>query len=188
MSTSQLGPNFYIGNHAGASGIYEPLTPGGGSAERERSDAERLAEQARGRALSPGEVSDYWLGLALEYIRSQPGDWLRLTGVKLRLTLNAAEIADTESLEVYAEHSARASRAVVVRLRSRAPAGGVRDLAESRELETADAALRGAARAARLGGRVLRAGAIPVSRGARGGALCRVRRLRSRRSPSEGGM
>jgi tetratricopeptide (TPR) repeat protein len=105
LSTSQLGPNFYIGNHAGASGIYEPLTPGGGSAERERSDAVRLAEQARGRALSPGEVSDYWLGLALEYIRNQPGDWLRLTGVKLRLTLNAAEIADTESLEVYAEYS-----------------------------------------------------------------------------------
>ncbi len=55
--------------------------------------------------MSPGEVSDYWLGRALEYIRSQPGDWLRLTGVKLLLTLNAAEIADTESLDVYAEYS-----------------------------------------------------------------------------------
>jgi Flp pilus assembly protein TadD/4-amino-4-deoxy-L-arabinose transferase-like glycosyltransferase len=105
LSTSQAGPNFYIGNHAGASGIYEPLTPGGGSAERERSDAVRLAEQARGRALSPGEVSDYWLGRSLEYIRSQPGDWLQLTGVKLLLTLNAAEVADTESLDVYAEYS-----------------------------------------------------------------------------------
>jgi tetratricopeptide (TPR) repeat protein len=105
LSTSQAGPNFYIGNHAGASGIYEPLTPGGGSAERERSDAVFLAEQARGRALSPGEVSDYWLGRSLDYIRSQPGDWLRLTGVKLLLTINAAEVADTESLDVYAEHS-----------------------------------------------------------------------------------
>ena len=105
LSTSQAGPNFYIGNHAGASGIYEALTPGGGSAERERSDAVRLAEQAKGRALSPGEVSDYWLGRSLEYIRSQPADWLRLTGVKVLLTLNAAEVADTESLAVYAEYS-----------------------------------------------------------------------------------
>lgn len=105
LSTSQSGPNFYIGNHDGASGIYEPLTPGGGSAERERSDAVRLAEQATGRALSPGEVSDYWLGRAIEYIRTQPADWVRLTGVKLLLTLNAAEVADTESLDVYAEYS-----------------------------------------------------------------------------------
>ncbi len=34
LSTSQSWPNFYIGNHAGASGIYEPLAPVGGSAER----------------------------------------------------------------------------------------------------------------------------------------------------------
>nr|AGD93292.1 hypothetical protein orf514 [uncultured bacterium]AGD93321.1 hypothetical protein orf514 [uncultured bacterium] len=112
LSTSQAGSNFYIGNHAGASGIYEPLTPGGGSAERERTDAVRLAERAKGRALSPGEVSGYWLGRSLEYIRRQPGDWLRLTGRKLLLTLNAAEVADTESLDVYAEHS-RVLRALV---------------------------------------------------------------------------
>jgi tetratricopeptide (TPR) repeat protein/4-amino-4-deoxy-L-arabinose transferase-like glycosyltransferase len=105
LSTSQLGPNFYIGNHAGASGIYEPLVPGGGSAERERDDAVRLAEQTTGRALSPTEVSDYWLGRSLEYIRSRPGDWLRLTGVKLLLTLNRAEVSDTESLDVYSEYS-----------------------------------------------------------------------------------
>jgi tetratricopeptide (TPR) repeat protein len=105
LSTSQAGPNFYIGNHPGATGIYEPLVPGGGSAERERDDAVRLAQQARGRTLSPGEVSDYWLGRSLEYIRSQPRDWLRLMGVKLLLTLNAGEVADTESLDVYAEHS-----------------------------------------------------------------------------------
>jgi 4-amino-4-deoxy-L-arabinose transferase-like glycosyltransferase len=105
LSTSQAGPHFYIGNHAGATGIYEPLVPGGGSAERERDDAVRLAQQARGRVLSPGEVSNYWLGRSLEYIRSQPRAWLRLTGVKLLLTLNAGEVADTESLDVYAEHS-----------------------------------------------------------------------------------
>ena len=105
LTTTQLGPNFYIGNHTGASGIYEPLAPGGGSAERERDDAVRLAEAAAGRALSPADVSRFWLRRSFDDIRNDPGAWLRLTGRKLLLTLNAAEIADTESIEVYREHS-----------------------------------------------------------------------------------
>jgi tetratricopeptide (TPR) repeat protein len=105
LTTTQLGPNFYIGNHSGASGIYEPLASGGGSAERERDDAVRLAEAAAGRPLSPAEVSRFWLQRSFDDIRNEPGAWLRLTGRKLLLTLNAAEIADTESIEVYREHS-----------------------------------------------------------------------------------
>ena len=105
LTTTQLGPNFYIGNHTGASGIYEPLSPGGGSAERERDDAVRLAEAATGRPLSPAEVSRFWLRRSFDDIRHAPGAWLRLTARKLLLTLNAAEIADTESLAVYREHS-----------------------------------------------------------------------------------
>ena len=105
ISTSQLGPNFYIGNHAGAQGAYEPLVPGQGNAANERRDALRLAEEAQGRKLSPAEVSDYWVSRSLEYIRSQPWDWLRLMGRKLLLTFSATEAVDTESIEVYAEYS-----------------------------------------------------------------------------------
>jgi Flp pilus assembly protein TadD len=105
LTTSQFGPNFYIGNHPGASGTYDALVIGHGSARDERDDATRLAEEARGRKLRPSEVSSYWTGRALEYIRSQPGDWLRLMGRKLALTFNAAEVADTETLDVYAEWS-----------------------------------------------------------------------------------
>ena len=36
LTTSQLGPNFYIGNHAGAIGTYEALVVGHGSAADER--------------------------------------------------------------------------------------------------------------------------------------------------------
>ena len=60
LTTSQFGPNFYIGNHAGARGLYEPLVAGRGNAEAEREDATRLAEAASGRSLSPEEVSAYW--------------------------------------------------------------------------------------------------------------------------------
>ena len=105
ISTSQLGPNLYIGNHAGAEGSYEPLAPDHGNAAFERSDAIRLAEEAMARKLSPGEVSDYWVKRSLEYIRAQPWDWLWLMGRKLLLTFSAREVVDTESIEAYSEYS-----------------------------------------------------------------------------------
>jgi tetratricopeptide (TPR) repeat protein len=105
MSTSQMGPNLYIGNHEGALGSYEPLVPDHGDAAYERDDATHLAEQAMGRTLSPGAVSDYWLNRSIDYIRSHPWDWLQLMGRKLLLTFNASEVVDTESIEVYAEYS-----------------------------------------------------------------------------------
>ncbi len=105
ISTSQFGPNFYIGNHAGASGSYDPLVPGRGDPVYEREDATRLASEAAGHALSPGEVSNYWVGRAFAFVREQPGRWLALLGKKVALTFNAREIADTESIEAYADYS-----------------------------------------------------------------------------------
>ena len=103
LSTSQLGPNFYIGNNPNASGSYESLVPGRGDPVFERADATALASQAAGRPLSPREVSRYWLQRAFSYVRTEPIDWLELTFRKLLLTVNAREISDTESLEAYAE-------------------------------------------------------------------------------------
>ena len=105
LTTSQLGTNFYIGNHAKAGGSYESLLEGRGDAAYERDDATRLAEQAMGRSLSPGEVSRYWQARAWRDIRADPGRWLKLIGRKLLLTVNAREAVDTESIEAYAEHS-----------------------------------------------------------------------------------
>jgi Tfp pilus assembly protein PilF len=105
LITSQFGPNFYIGNHAGARGLYDPLVPGHASVTDERADATLLAEQAAGRDLSPAQVSSYWTGRAFEFIQTQPAAWLELLARKFALTLNAVEIADTESQEVYAEWS-----------------------------------------------------------------------------------
>jgi tetratricopeptide (TPR) repeat protein len=105
LSTSQFGTNFYIGNNPNARGLYDPLVSGHGNAADERDDATRIAEEASGRTLSPREVSTYWTGRALDFIQTQPGAWIALLGRKLALTYNAAEIADTESQEVYAESS-----------------------------------------------------------------------------------
>lgn len=105
ISTSQAGPNFYIGNHAGAVGSYVPLVAGHGNADFERDDATKLAEAATGRRLTPGEVSDYWMGRAVRDIGQAPGRWLALLGRKVLLTFNAAEVVDTESIEVYRDYS-----------------------------------------------------------------------------------
>jgi tetratricopeptide (TPR) repeat protein len=105
LTTSQFGPNFYIGNHAGASGLYDGLVAGHGNAADERDDATRLAEQAQGRKLTPGEISNYWTGRSLDYIRSQPAAWAALLARKFALTFNASEMPDSESQDVYAESS-----------------------------------------------------------------------------------
>lgn len=105
LTTSQFGPNFYIGNNPGADGSYQSLRFGRGSPEFERLDATELAERASGRTLTPAEVSSYWTGRATSFITSQPGAWLALMARKTALLVNAAEAVDTESQESYAEWS-----------------------------------------------------------------------------------
>jgi hypothetical protein len=105
LTTSQFGPNFYIGNNPGADGTYASLRFGRGAPEYERQDATELAELAAGRTLSPSEVSSYWTNRALDFISGQPGAWLALMGRKLLLLVNASEMLDTESQETYAEWS-----------------------------------------------------------------------------------
>jgi tetratricopeptide (TPR) repeat protein len=114
-TTSQFGVNFYLGNHEGADGLYEPLRPGHGSFAMERADAIQLAEQARGRPLAPGEVAAYWLERSRSWIAARPGDWLRLLGRKWMLLWNDREIPDSDEPLVYEDASPllRATSAVL---------------------------------------------------------------------------
>jgi tetratricopeptide (TPR) repeat protein len=105
LTTSQFGPNFYIGNHAGADGTYASLRFGRGAPEYERQDATELAELASGRTLTPAEVSSYWTGRAIDFITTQPASWMTLMGRKVLLLWNRSEMVDTESQETYAERS-----------------------------------------------------------------------------------
>lgn len=105
LTTSQAGTNFYLGNHAGASGVYEPLVPGRHTPEFEGPDATRLAQEALARPLRPSEVSRYWLGQGLAFIRDAPGEWLVLMVTKTAMTFDAFEIPDTEDIYLYADES-----------------------------------------------------------------------------------
>ena len=105
LTTSQFGPNFFIGNNSQADGTYSSLRFGRGAPEYERTDATELAEHAVGRALSPAEVSAYWTNRALDFITTRPGAWLALEGRKVLLLVNATEMLDTEAQESHAEWS-----------------------------------------------------------------------------------
>jgi tetratricopeptide (TPR) repeat protein len=105
LTTSQFGPNFYIGNNAQADGTYMSLRFGRGTPEYERQDATELAEDATGQQLTPAGVSTYWTRQALAFIRSEPSAWLTLLGRKTALLWNRSEMFDTESQESYAEWS-----------------------------------------------------------------------------------
>jgi tetratricopeptide (TPR) repeat protein len=105
ITTSQAGPNFYIGNHEGATGRYLPLRPDRETYAFERIDATELAEASAGRKLTPGEVSSYWWSRSFAWIKAHPGAWIGLLAKKALVTWNRAELPDSESLEVYADYS-----------------------------------------------------------------------------------
>jgi len=105
ITTSSMGTQLFIGNNASASGLYAPLVVGHGDPRFERQDSTHLAEQALRRPLSPGEVSAYWRGRALEFIKSHPGDWLRLMWRKSLMIWNVREVEDIDDFYIYQEWS-----------------------------------------------------------------------------------
>jgi hypothetical protein len=105
LTTSQAGPNFYIGNNAQADGRYQPLVRGHETPTFEQRDATELAEQATGRTLTPREVSRFWMRQAWSDIAADPIRWLKLSAYKLLLVWNRYEIADAESITIYRKQS-----------------------------------------------------------------------------------
>jgi tetratricopeptide (TPR) repeat protein len=105
LTTSQAGPNLYIGNSPNATGMYVPLKSGHGTAAYERQDAIDLADAATGRTLTSGEVSRYWRERALGWMWSHPTASLRLLARKILLVWNTREVSDTEDLDTYADWS-----------------------------------------------------------------------------------
>jgi tetratricopeptide (TPR) repeat protein len=101
LASSHGGLNFYIGNHAQATGVYTAvpgITPNiAGQAE----DARRVAESALGRPLNDAEVSDYFWNQAWSWIGQHPGAALRLLARKLYYALHAQHVALPYSYPFY---------------------------------------------------------------------------------------
>ena len=91
------GENFYIGNNPDADGKYSPPPFIRATSGLESEDFRVEAQKRLGRGLTRKEVSAYWLGESMAWIKENPGDWLRLTGRKLLIFLNGYELPDNQN-------------------------------------------------------------------------------------------
>ena len=89
---SHGGLNFYIGNNAQADGTYGSVPGITPNLEGQQDDARRVAERAVGHALGDAEVSGYFYGLGLRWIREQPVAAAKLFIRKLSLVFSSANI------------------------------------------------------------------------------------------------
>ncbi|MEO8606106.1 MAG: tetratricopeptide repeat protein, partial [bacterium] len=105
-TTTNLGVNLYLGNHAGNQyGFYSPpdfLHPDTGA---ELPDFHAEAERRTGRVMSDAELSNYWRDQAWAESIAHPGLALSRTFSKLYLTLNDTEIPDNEDVAMVAQWS-----------------------------------------------------------------------------------
>ena len=105
LTTSQFGPNFFIGNNPSANGIYGSVGKIIGEPQLEGDDAKRLAERSLGRTLTPREISEYWFDQSWSYIKSRPTEWLKLLAKKWLLVWNAREVEDSDDFYIYQQWS-----------------------------------------------------------------------------------
>jgi 4-amino-4-deoxy-L-arabinose transferase-like glycosyltransferase len=105
LTTYQAGTNFYIGNNAHASGIYEPLKAGRELPPFEEIDAVEIAEQQSGRKLKPSEVSSYWFRQSAKFIAAQPAAYAALLGKKILLFMNREEVPDVVDYDFMRDRS-----------------------------------------------------------------------------------
>ena len=90
------GVNFYIGNHAEATGIFRP--PEGVdfvTDQRIRNHVERML----GRDMKASEMSRYWYGRSLDFIKENPGEELRILLKKTALFFSGYEVPQIESFD-----------------------------------------------------------------------------------------
>lgn len=85
------GINFYFGNHDGASGINMSPDAEIASLDDQRPVAKKRAQAARKRELTDHEVSSYWMGEGLRYIRSDFAGWCALEWRKMQLAISDLE-------------------------------------------------------------------------------------------------
>jgi 4-amino-4-deoxy-L-arabinose transferase-like glycosyltransferase len=89
------GNAFITANHRGATGGFHlpPEIPRAlaDDPREQRSVLRRIAEARSGSELLPSQVSAYWVGQGVEYIRAHPDEFIQLAFKRLGLWLNAFE-------------------------------------------------------------------------------------------------
>ncbi|MEO6223788.1 MAG: glycosyltransferase family 39 protein, partial [Vicinamibacterales bacterium] len=93
LVSSHGGLNFYMGNSETATGFYHDVPGITPDIRGQSRDARRVAELALGRSLSDAEASDYFMDMALTWIRENPGKAARLFLKKAAFVFHAQHVA-----------------------------------------------------------------------------------------------
>lgn len=91
--STNAGIVFAQGNNAGSKGFFTALPGFSGSVQVEQEESTRLAVRALGRPVTQSELSSYWLGYGLKFIRENPGAYALLLARKLTWSLHNGESA-----------------------------------------------------------------------------------------------
>jgi len=100
--TAHGGITFFSGNNPVADGTYKLPAYVGRDVKTVRANARAIAEGEEGRALKPSEVSAFWFGRALGFIKNNPGAYARLAVRKFLLFVNHYDNSDIFDMPVYA--------------------------------------------------------------------------------------
>ena len=107
LTQSGLGANLYIGNWDGNdTGNYRKPPFARANPAYEEMDFRAEAERRSGRALSPSEVSSFWLRETLAGIAANPARFAQGLARKTQLFANHFEVPDNESYAYFAAHVA----------------------------------------------------------------------------------
>lgn len=107
--TANGGINFWFGNNARAHGTFHAPGPEWGSIEDQRAVALAIARRELGRdVVTDGAASAFWTRRALAWMAAEPGDALRLWGLKLADLLSSTELG----IQYYLPAQRRAARSL----------------------------------------------------------------------------
>lgn len=111
LITSNIGISLYTGNHEGATGRYaiipdlQALGVGDDWTCFDYPKIIRGVEQATGRKVTHSDVSDYFVGKALDFMRAHPAETLRLAAIKTALFWGPEEVGSNKAVEMEQSHS-----------------------------------------------------------------------------------
>ncbi|MEK7389683.1 MAG: glycosyltransferase family 39 protein [Elusimicrobiota bacterium] len=113
---SDGGINFYIGNHAKATGSFSPVEGISLDIKHQESDARAAAERALGKSLRDSEISAYWFAKGFAFIRDHPWDFVVLEFKKLGLIVSGRETSSMYSYDFEKTHLTASLRYAFVNL------------------------------------------------------------------------
>ncbi|NQT95024.1 MAG: tetratricopeptide repeat protein, partial [Candidatus Omnitrophica bacterium] len=102
--TSHAGVNFYIGNNENADGTFSPPKWARTNIEGLKADSKTIAEKELKKPLRSSEVSSFYVGKAVDFIRSKPSSFLKLLWRKLVLFVNKQELYDVAHYQVRSDY------------------------------------------------------------------------------------